>query len=128
MLRYEKKCCSKKDPAIWTPELRQSNLIIQYWNVSIKAKRKNINIKSRLKRITGKMWDRTKQQILNNTKSLTQALNEALINHEKLLAKNTELRREYLLQKIKDLNDRDMKSKITLTQLIESKHGMIFPI
>jgi hypothetical protein len=89
MIRYEKQCCAKKDLAIWTPELRQSNLLIQYWNVKIKAARKGINIKSRLKRILEKMWNSTKQKIYDHKGSMKQAFDETIKNHDIILSKTS---------------------------------------
>jgi hypothetical protein len=33
MIRSEKETCKKKDAVLWTPDIQQSNLIVQYWNI-----------------------------------------------------------------------------------------------
>jgi hypothetical protein len=118
MLRAEKKCCSKKDKALWTPELRQSNLLIQFWNIKLKAKRQGISVQRRLNKIRNLMTKATIKIIDNNKLSLNKAMTEALSNHAIMLQDNYNQRREYLLQRIKDLSERDEHSRISLVQLI----------
>jgi hypothetical protein len=37
MVRIERQTCKKKDPVLWTPAIKQTNLIIQYWNIKLKS-------------------------------------------------------------------------------------------
>jgi hypothetical protein len=39
MLLAEKRNCKRKQRALFSPELKQSNLLIQYWNILCKAER-----------------------------------------------------------------------------------------
>jgi Reverse transcriptase (RNA-dependent DNA polymerase) len=64
------------------------------------------------------MTQETRNKIDNNKLSLSKAMTEAVLNHSRLLQENYNQRREYLLQRIKDLNDRDENSRITLVQLL----------
>jgi hypothetical protein len=119
MIRIEQKTCAKKDPAIWSPSLRQSNLTIQYWNVLIKGHRNQINVKTRIQRIINKMTEETKQHLRTHKGSMKLALKNALKNHSRLVNDSVKLRREYLLQRLKDLTEREEKSRTTpLKQLL----------
>jgi hypothetical protein len=51
MLKIEKQTCKKKEPVLWTPEIRQSNLRLKYWNISIESTKQRIDADERLKHI-----------------------------------------------------------------------------
>jgi hypothetical protein len=55
MLNAEKRCCKKKNPVLWTPEVFQSNLRVQYYNTHLKSERQRIYANVRLKDII-KKW------------------------------------------------------------------------
>jgi hypothetical protein len=61
MLKYEKCTCSMKDKAYWSPELEQSNLLIQFWNVLYKSICQQTDVSKRLNTIC---------QLLNDAKKL----------------------------------------------------------
>jgi hypothetical protein len=48
MLMTDRRCCKPKEISLWTPELYQSNLLIQYFNISSKSEKQQINLKHRL--------------------------------------------------------------------------------
>jgi hypothetical protein len=51
MLKYEKATCSMKDTAYWSPELEQSNLLIQFWNILHKSICQQVDASRRLENI-----------------------------------------------------------------------------
>jgi hypothetical protein len=63
----------KKERALWTLGLQQSNLRIQYWNLMIKSSRQRLSVKKGIKQITMRMNLECIKLIDNNKKSLTAA-------------------------------------------------------
>ena len=118
MLFAERKCCKKKERALWSPTLQQSNLIIQYWNIMTKSKRQGIRVDHRLNHIKGRMNQASRENINNTTTTAKVALKEAIAKHKELLKNSQELRREYLQSIIDDLTERDEKTKTTLKSLM----------
>jgi hypothetical protein len=55
IIRAELKTCKLKEPILWTPAIEQSNLLIQYWNIQVKTRRKGIWATNRTKEILWKM-------------------------------------------------------------------------
>jgi hypothetical protein len=97
MCKSEKTNCKKKDNnALWTPEIGQSNLRVQYWNIRYKSSKQRIDSHSRIQQIMKNMDENSFNILKNNTKSLKSALRKALIDHAKLCKSNVYDRREYL--------------------------------
>jgi hypothetical protein len=117
MLRIEKRTCKKKDPGLWTPAMKQSNLLVQYWNIRIKATRNNTNCDKRIGKILSQMDTKTRQVIINNTMSLSSAIKRALENHQKLCDNNHKNRQEYLQSIVDDLKTRNNTGHTSVTQL-----------
>jgi hypothetical protein len=44
MLNAERTQCKKKDPVMWTPQIQQSNLQVQYWNIRLKSTRQKLDL------------------------------------------------------------------------------------
>jgi hypothetical protein len=84
MLKAEDNTVCIKDAALWSPILAQSNLKIQFWNITIKGLRQHTNVTKRLKSIMDKMNADTKTSIQNTTCSATRALRKAIKHHNKL--------------------------------------------
>jgi hypothetical protein len=64
ILKAETNTCSMKDRVYWSPEIHQSNLIIQYWNIFNKSIRQQINCIKRLRNI----WKKWTMRAIKNTK------------------------------------------------------------
>jgi hypothetical protein len=107
MLSAEKKCCKKKEQALWTPQLHQSNLVIQHWNLVSKSIHQGINIDNRLSHVQAKMTSDTQSKINITDKSAKYSLIQALMEHEQILKLNGILRGKYLEKIIEDLDGRD---------------------
>jgi hypothetical protein len=118
MLLAEKKNCKKKQKALWSPELQQSNLTIQYWNILCKAEKQLINVTDRLSKILSKMSSSTAELISNNQLSHQSALKNALKQHNVLLENYKNIRKNYLERLLKDINEREDTNKTTLKSLI----------
>jgi hypothetical protein len=96
MLYSEKKCCKKKERALWSPTLQQSNLTIQYWNVLTKCRRQGIRADHRINHIKGRMLQSIRD-IIDSTNLLPkQALKAAIKHHKEILKNSHKLREEYL--------------------------------
>jgi hypothetical protein len=87
MLQAEKKTCKKRHMALWTPQLEQSHLIIQYWCLQIKSFRQHSDIAHRLHHIWQRMTPDTHTVIHQNTLSSTAAFKKAVVNHRLILKK-----------------------------------------
>jgi hypothetical protein len=61
----------KKDGTLWTPEIQQSNLQIQYYNVKIKFIQQQIDSTARIDDITSRMTKEIKQSISNIAQPLS---------------------------------------------------------
>jgi Reverse transcriptase (RNA-dependent DNA polymerase) len=122
MLTSEKNNCSKKDQTMWTPEIKQSNLRIQYWNIKKKAAKQHICVTTRLQIIKGQMDQESLASVENNKRSLSAAYNNEIKQHKILCANNVEKRREYLTNKMNDLNERD-KGRTTIKQLLHREQN-----
>jgi hypothetical protein len=117
MLLAEKKKCSKKYNAPYSPELHQTHLEVSYWNVRIKSTRQHIDSSAMLNEILEEMTSETKGKITSNIESLSKAFDKALEDHKTLLAKAPELRNKYLDQLIADASEREGGPPATLKSL-----------
>jgi hypothetical protein len=118
MLLSEKQNCKLKSTALWTPELYQCNLLIQYVNLLHKSKKQKINISHRLDYLYGKMTEQTKHQLetfKENTENMRQ---QAIRQYNKIVNDTSILREKYLQSLIDDLNDRDPRGKQTLRGIL----------
>jgi hypothetical protein len=125
MLRAEKEKCSKKDQALWTPSIQQSNYRIQYWNIKLKATRQHICCTKRLNYIKGKFNYESYtiiEKIEKSNASLSTALRKEIKEHNKLCMENVEDRRAYLQQKMDDLNKQD-QYKTTIKELMRREQS-----
>jgi hypothetical protein len=61
MLIAESKCCKRKVITLWTTEMYQANLAIQYLNIQHKKKNSHISIDHRLSYLKSKMTNKTFQ-------------------------------------------------------------------
>ena len=111
MLRAETRNCSKKDPTMYSPILKQSNLEIQYWNILHKAIRQNIFPIVRLINIADQMEMSTLDNIKNNTVSVTKALKNSLKRHNLLVKEVLIHRKQYLQQKLEDEQKKSEKKR-----------------
>jgi hypothetical protein len=98
----ENNTVSVKDLALWSPILAQSNLIIQFWNITIKVARQHTNVSKRLKLITNKMTTETRQKIQNTSGSATRAMRKAIKNHNLLVKEHKNHRVDHLQQRVED--------------------------
>jgi hypothetical protein len=122
LLTAEKDNCSKKDQTIWTPEIKQSNLRLQYWNIKKKGPKQHICVTTRLQLIKQQMDQTSLHAVKMNTESMI-AVYDYEIKQHKILCKNkTEKRREYLTNKMNDLNERD-KIRTTIKQLLHREQN-----
>jgi hypothetical protein len=96
MLQAEDQSVCVKDMTLWSPALAQSNLIIQYWIVTIKGSRQKTNVKKRVCNIIEKMNENTKNIIRTSTSSATRLLRKAINNHNELVKQHKLLRIQYL--------------------------------
>jgi hypothetical protein len=120
MLSAEDNSVSIKDLALWSPILAQSNLIIQFWIITIKGARQHSNVKKRLKSITDKMSEETRRSIQTTSGSATRALRKAIKNHNILVKEHRKHREDHLVQKVKDLNERkDTKGVLEVEDLMK---------
>jgi hypothetical protein len=119
MLSAEENSVCVKDLALWSPILAQSNLAIQYWNITIKGARQHTNVPKRLRSITNKMTVETKNQIQTTKGSATRAMRKAIKQHNILVKEHKKHRLDHLLQRVQDLNDRgDSNGKLEVEGLI----------
>jgi hypothetical protein len=118
MLQAEKECCNPKETALWTPELYQSNLTIQYFNILNKSSNKHININHRLLYIKSRMSDSTKNSLTSYTGTRKHNLKEAIKKHKAVVRDSYVLREAYLKHLIEDLNERDTRTKTTIKNIM----------
>jgi hypothetical protein len=119
MINAEENTVSIKDLALWSPILAQSNLVIQYWNITIKGARQYTNVSKRLKSITNKMTPETRQKIQQTSGSATRAMRKAIKNHNLLVKEHKKHRADHLIQRVNDLNERgDSNGKLEVEGLI----------
>jgi hypothetical protein len=118
MLTSERKCCKRKENKLWTPELQQSNLTIQYWNVMNKSLRQGITAIHRLQQIFEKMNPKTQAVIRDNTKTPSAALRRAIRDHRHIMQNNAQQREDYLNKLLSEINERDSNSQTSLKSLI----------
>jgi hypothetical protein len=123
MINAEKKCCKKKDPVLWTPEVYQSNLRVQYYNTRVKSERHRIYANTRLKDIIKKMDDNSKTILRNNKKHHEAALKQAIKDHNQLCKLNATNRREYLEQMVEDLRERNNSEHVTIRQILQRENS-----
>jgi hypothetical protein len=124
MLKSEKSNCKKKDNnTLWTPQIKQSDLRVQYWNIKLKTTRQRIVSNKRIKDILMKMDEDSFKIIKSNTKSLSGALKTALQDHSKLCKANTVDRSEYLETIMKDLKERNHGCHVSVKQLIQQEQS-----
>jgi hypothetical protein len=120
MINAENYTVSVKDLALWSPILAQSNLLIQFWNITIKGARQHINVSKRLKLITNKMTTETRQKIQNTSGSASRAMRKAIKNHNLLVKEHKKQRVDHLQQRVEDLNERgDSNGKLEVEGLIK---------
>jgi hypothetical protein len=75
LLKSEKVNCKLKDNnTLWTPELFQSNLRVQYWNIRLKSTKQKLNANKRIQQIVSKMDKDSYKMICRNSQSLKGAL------------------------------------------------------
>jgi hypothetical protein len=117
MLSSKHRCCKPKEVTYWTPEMYQSTLLIQYYNLMIKYKHKLTTIEHRLKYLVSKMIQLTKTKITMSTGSNREILRKHLIEHRKLINNNVELREKYLALLAQDLEERDPRAKVTVESI-----------
>jgi bifunctional N-acetylglucosamine-1-phosphate-uridyltransferase/glucosamine-1-phosphate-acetyltransferase GlmU-like protein len=118
MIRIERLTCKKMDLVLWTPELKQSNLIIQFFNIRLKAKRNKVNADNQIQQIISQTDTATKQKIKTKKVSFTRALEEALAEHQTLCKNDNKNREEYLQLIVNDLKQRNNQGHISVSQLI----------
>jgi ribonuclease HI len=118
MLLAEKRCCKRKDVALWTPELHQSNLVIQYINLQMKSSKHNINIDHRLQYVKHLMTQTTINRMENLKGTNDKKLQQAIKHHKELTKSNAELREKYLQQLIEDLSERDPRAKQSIKNIL----------
>jgi hypothetical protein len=123
MLRSEVKNCSKKDPTMYSPVLKQSNLEIQYWNVLQKSIRQLIFPIVRFVDIADQMEESTINNLINNNMSATGALENSLKNHNKLVKNGLQHRKEYMDNKLEDEQCKNGKSGLKLKSLIHREES-----
>jgi hypothetical protein len=70
MLRSEQKNCKKKGKELWTPEIQQSNLRIQYYHIHLLSERQRIWSGKRLDDIKSRMDTESINMIESNKKTL----------------------------------------------------------
>lgn len=120
MIRSEKLNCKKKDNnTLWTPQIIQSNLRIQYWNIKLKSAKQGIESTERMNQIMSKMDGNCINILQQNKRSLTKALEKALLDHANLCRANATDRHEYLTEKMEDLKERNLSGHVTFKQLIQ---------
>jgi hypothetical protein len=116
MISAEDNTVCVKDLALWSPILAQSNLVIQFWNITIKGARQHTNVSKRLKSITDKMNTATKTQIQQTSGSATRAMRKAIKNHNNLV-------KEHKQQRVNDLNKRgDGRGKLEVEDLLKKEY------
>jgi hypothetical protein len=118
MLRSEIKHCSKKDPTMYSPILKQSNLEVQYWNIMQKAIRQQIFPIIRFANISDQMDNNTKDRLITNETSATGALEKSIKKHNQLVKDGLIHRKEYLDNKLEDEQQKNGKENLTLKTLI----------
>jgi hypothetical protein len=119
MLKYEKSTCSMKDRAYWSPELEQSNLLIQFWNILHKSIQQQVDASKRLHSICQYLDTATKLLICHWQCPVKTALRQALNSHKLLLKNHFQLREHHLQKKVDDENERIGSSEVlTITKLI----------
>jgi hypothetical protein len=106
MLTYEKATCSMKDTAYWSPELEQSNLLIQFWNILHKSICQQVDASRRLENICKHLDYAAKVLICESNCPVKTALRRALKAHKQLLTEHYRYRENHLQKKVDDENDR----------------------
>jgi hypothetical protein len=120
MLQAEDNTVCVKDMTLWSPILAQSNLIIQYWLITIKGARQKTNVRKRLSKIVEKMTEESKTHIRSTTSSVTRALRISIKNHNVLVKNHKLLTKQYLQQLANDHNERDnTQGKVQVDDLIK---------
>jgi hypothetical protein len=123
MIRAENKNCSKKDPTLFSPVLKQSNLQVQYWNVMQKSIRQQLFPIIRFINIADQMDQATITEIQQNEMSATQALEQSIKKHNTHVKNGLQLRKEYLDDKLEDEQQKDGKQSLTLKSLIQREES-----
>jgi hypothetical protein len=119
MLKYDLSTCSMKDHAYWSPELEQSNLLIQFWNILHKSIKHQVDASKRLNMICKYLDTATKLLICHSQCPVKTALRQALNSHKNLVRNHYQLREKHLQNKVDDENDRLGTNKVmTITKLI----------
>jgi hypothetical protein len=119
MLKYEKCTCSMKDRAYWSPELEQSNLLIQFWNILHKSIFQQTDVSKRLNTICQHLNEAKKILICETTCPVKTALKRALQDHKTIVKDHYTYRENHLHRKVEDENDRIGSNEImTLDKLI----------
>jgi Reverse transcriptase (RNA-dependent DNA polymerase) len=123
MLHAERKKCSKKYNAPYSPKLYQSHLHVSYWNIRIKSARQHIDSTPRLNEILGEMDQEGQTTIRTYNLTLSKAMDNALEQHKTLLAKAPELRDLYIQRLIEDASERTGEPPTTLKSLIHREQS-----
>jgi hypothetical protein len=113
VIKAENDKCAKKEQALWTPDLKQSNLQIHY----------RLSVKNWIKEIKRRMSTESSRLIDHNKKSLTAAKAHEIKKHKLLCKDNVRNRREYLQKTMEDMNNRDNKSETTIKQLMSREQN-----
>jgi hypothetical protein len=101
MIKYEKSTCSLKDRVLWSPEIEQSNLMVQFWNVLHKSICQQTDVSKRLHTICQHLDNAMKLLICNTQCPVKTALRNALARHKELVKDHFKLRENHLLRKVK---------------------------
>jgi hypothetical protein len=116
MIKYEKSTCSEKDRAYWSPELEQSNLFVQFWNILYKSICQQFDASKRLEKICQHLDRSMKLLICDSTSPVKTALRNALKQHKELIKEHYKYREQHLQKIVDDENARECTNGIMTIQ------------
>lgn len=102
MLEAEQKCCTKKPPFKWTPEVHNASLVIKYWKVKYRSRKHKFDISAQLQKIYDQLTEESQIAIDISTTSALSNLRRAKSAKMELYRLYHEQRRENMDKHLTD--------------------------
>jgi hypothetical protein len=118
MLHSEKVKCVRKNSAYWSPTIQQTNILVKYWQILNRSRKKKRNPFQRIKQIWNTMNTDSQQIIQTNKLSIKSALRKANKEHKQAIRNHRKHRATHMDRKVADTIERGTsKQKLTLKSL-----------
>lgn len=124
MIKCEKETCAKKSKVMWSPAIMQSCIVVNYWKLHLKSKKRNINLTAQMEKLKRKLPEETQKTIELNTLSPTAVLERAKQNQQLLFKHHWELREEHMKGKEQELKGDKKNKEAAEARLIRSRENM----